>query len=37
MDCPGSLAHAEISKSALYIYSVLYCFGLPNNYAKLEG
>ena len=37
MDCPGSLAHVEISEGALYFSFVLHRFGLPYDYTKLEG
>ena len=36
MDCPGSMAHAEMSEGVLYTSSMLKCFGLPYDYAKLE-
>jgi len=36
MDCPGSMAHAEISEGALYCSSMLHRFGIPYDYAKLE-
>jgi hypothetical protein len=36
MDCPGSMAHAEISEGTLFGASMLHRFGLPYDYAKLE-
>ena len=36
MDCPGSMAHAEMSEGVLYTSSMLHRFGLPYDYAKLE-
>jgi hypothetical protein len=36
MDCPGSMAHAEISEGIINTTSMLHRFGLPYNYAKLE-
>jgi len=36
MDCPGSMAHAEMSEGVLYTFSMLHRFGLPYDYAKLE-
>ena len=35
MDCPGSMAHAEISEGVLLCASMLHRFGLPYDYAKL--
>ncbi len=35
MDCPGSMAHAEMSEGVLYSTFMLHRFGLPYNYAKL--
>jgi hypothetical protein len=37
MDCPGSLAHAEMSEGVLFTCSMLHRFGLPYNYARLEN
>jgi hypothetical protein len=36
MDCPGSMAHAEISEGVLYTTSMLHRVGLPYKYAKME-
>ena len=36
MDCPGSMAHAEINEGTLFCASTLHRFGLPYDYAKLE-
>ena len=36
MDCPGSMAHAELSEGVLYCASMLHRFGLPYDYAKLD-
>jgi len=36
MDCPGSLAHADINEGVLFCASMLHRFGLPYDYAKLE-
>jgi hypothetical protein len=36
MDCPGSLAHAALSKGVIFTASMLHRFGLLYNYAKLE-
>ena len=36
MDCPGSIAHAEMSEVFLYTSSMLHRFGLPYDYTKLE-
>ena len=36
MDCPGSMAHAEISEGILFTTSMLHHFVLPYDYAKLE-
>ena len=36
MDCPGSMAHAEMSEGVLYCASMLHRFGLPYDYAKRE-
>jgi hypothetical protein len=36
MDCPGSMAHAEMSEGVLFTSSMLHRFGLPYDYAKLE-
>ncbi len=36
MDCPGSMAHAEMSEGVLHISSMLHHFGPPYDYAKLE-
>ena len=36
MDCPGSMAHAEIGEGVLVCASMLHRFGLPYNYAKPE-
>ena len=36
MDCPGSMAHAEINDGVLFCASMLPRFGLPYDYAKLE-
>jgi len=36
MDCPGSMAHAEMSEGVLYTSSMLHRFGLPYDYAKLD-
>ena len=35
MDCPGSMANAEMSEGILFS-STLHRFGLPYDYAKLE-
>ncbi len=37
MDCPGSMAHAEMSEGILCTTSMLHRFGLPYDYAKLEN
>jgi hypothetical protein len=36
MDCPESMAHAEISEGVLFTSSMLHRFNLPYDYAKLE-
>jgi hypothetical protein len=36
MDCPGSMALAEINEGVLFCASMLDRFGLPYDYAKLE-
>ena len=36
MDCPGSMAHADISEGTLFSASMLHCFGLPYDFAKLD-
>ena len=36
MDCPGSMAHAEISEGVLFTSSMLHRFGIPYDFAKLE-
>jgi hypothetical protein len=36
MDCPGSMAHAEISEGVFFCAFTLYRFGLPYDFAKLE-
>ena len=36
MDCPGSMAHAEINERVLFCASMLRRFGLPFNYTYLE-
>ena len=36
IDCPGSMAHAELSEGVLFSSSMLHRFGLPYDFAKLE-
>ena len=36
LDCPGSMAHVEMSEGVLYTSSMLHSFGLPYDYANLE-
>jgi hypothetical protein len=36
IDCPRSMAHAEISEGVLFCASMLHRFGLPYDYAKVE-
>jgi hypothetical protein len=36
MGCPGSMAHSEMSEGVLYCSSMLYRFGPPYDYTKLE-
>ena len=36
MDCPGSMAHAEMSEGDLFTSSMLHRFRLPYDFAKLE-
>ncbi len=36
MDCPCSMARAEISRGVLFYTSMLHSFGLPFDYVKLE-
>ena len=37
VDCPGSMAHAEMSEGVLFTSSMHHRFGLPYDYVKLEN